>query len=148
MAINRRGDLEELIRTKSSSVVILDSNFLFVPKKFGVDIFEELKRLLGGNVRYVVTRPIINELFFVKKDAKNKNKKEVNFALGLTDRCELLEVNLGSDESVDDSILRIASSGKFVVATNDAELRRRLRKVGVPVIYLRQRSHLELEGNA
>ncbi|NIU39058.1 hypothetical protein GWN65_03535, partial [Candidatus Bathyarchaeota archaeon] len=32
------------------------------------------------------------------------------------------------------------------VATNDRELRKRLRNLGVPVIFLRQRHRLELEG--
>jgi len=33
-----------------------------------------------------------------------------------------------------------------VVATNDARLRRELRRLGVPVIYLRGLGKLELEG--
>jgi rRNA-processing protein FCF1 len=148
MATNRCWDPEELIQAKGSRVVIIDSNFLFVPHKFKVDIFEELKRLLGGNVRFFITRPIINELFLIKKDAKNKDKKEIDFALGLMERCEIIELNLRPNESVDDSIIRISSEGKFMVATNDIELRKRLRNVGVAVIYLRQKSHLELEGNA
>jgi rRNA-processing protein FCF1 len=32
------------------------------------------------------------------------------------------------------------------VATNDRELRRKLRREHVPTIFLRERSHLEIEG--
>ncbi len=70
MATDRRGDTEGLTRTRPSAAVILDSNFLFIPLKFGVDIFEELNRLLGRNVRCIVTTPIIDELKLLTIDAK------------------------------------------------------------------------------
>lgn len=146
MATDRRGDPERLIRTGPSAAVILDSNFLFIPLRFGVDIFEEFHRLLGRNVRCIVTTPIIDELRLLRTDAKPSFMKEVDFALGLVDRCEVMEASLDSGETVDDSIVREASDGPFIVATNDAELRRRLRKAGVSVVFLRQRSHLEMEG--
>jgi rRNA-processing protein FCF1 len=146
VATDRRGDPEGLTRTGPSAAVILDSNFLFIPLRFGVDIFEELHRLLGRNVRCVVTMPIIDELRLLRTDAKPSFRKEVDFALGLVDRCEVMEASLGPGEAVDDSIVRVASDGPFIVATNDAELRRRLRKAGVSVVFLRQRNHLEIEG--
>jgi rRNA-processing protein FCF1 len=68
--------------------VILDSNFLFIPSRFRVDVFQELNRLLGRNVRCVVTTPIIDELRLLRTDAKPSFIKEVDFALGLVDRCE------------------------------------------------------------
>jgi rRNA-processing protein FCF1 len=33
-----------------------------------------------------------------------------------------------------------------VVATNDIELKKRLRDINVPVVYLREKSKLEVEG--
>jgi rRNA-processing protein FCF1 len=68
--------------------VILDSNFLFIPSRFRVDVFQELNRLLGRNVRCVVTTPIIDELRLLRTDAKPSFIKEVDFALGLVDRCD------------------------------------------------------------
>ncbi len=50
------------------------------------------------------------------------------------------------EESVDDVILRVASENKLPVATNDSELRKKLRERGIPVIYLREKSKLEVEG--
>ena len=146
MATDRRGDPERLIRTEPSAAVILDSNFLFIPLRFGVDIFEEFHRLLGRNVRCLVTTPIIDELRLLRTDAKPSFKKEVDFALSLAERCEVMEISLDPGETVDDSIVKIASEGPFIVATNDAELRGRLREAGVSVVFLRQKSHLEMEG--
>jgi rRNA-processing protein FCF1 len=60
----------------------------------------------------------------------------------------VLEEELGAGETVDDFLLRSAADKGWLVATNDSDLRRRLRRVGVPVIYLRQRAYLEIDGLA
>jgi rRNA-processing protein FCF1 len=144
MAADRRRDPEGLSRTGAS--VLLDSNFLFVPLRFGVDIFEELQRLLGRTPRCLVPRPIVEELRHLKINAKPSLKKEVDFALDLAHRCELLDEELLPGEEVDDFILRLAVENGWPVATNDSGLRRRLRGIGVPVIYLRQQAFLEIDG--
>jgi rRNA-processing protein FCF1 len=126
--------------------VLLDSNFLFVPLHQGIDIFEELDRLLEGRVRCVVTHSIVDELERLKRDSGPSLQKEARFAIGLTKRCDLLDEGLLPCETVDESILRVAKEQGYVVATNDAELRRRLRRNGVAVVYVRQRSQLALEG--
>lgn len=126
--------------------VILDSNFLFIPLQFGVDIFEELQRILGGLVRCVVPSPVIEELRALERDAGPKAKREADFALTMAERCEVAEGDAGSWETVDDAILQLALRKKCPVATNDAHLRRRLRAEGIPVIYLRQRAYLDIDG--
>jgi len=130
-----------------TTTVILDSNFLFVPLRFGVDIFEELRRLLG-NVLCVVPSPVIEELRLLREGAKPSLKKEVEFALSMAGRCETADEAVEPGETVDEVILRLARSWRCPVATNDSELRRRLRSEGVPVIYLRQRAYLDIEGVA
>ena len=145
MATDRRRDPEGLSRI-TGVAVLLDSNFLFVPLRFGVDIFEELQRLLGRTPRCLVPRPIIEELRHLRIDAKPSLEKEVDFALDLANRCELLDECLLPGEEVDDFILRLAVENGWPVATNDSGLRRRLRGAGVPVIYLRQQAFLEIDG--
>lgn len=126
--------------------VILDSNFLFVPGHFGIDIFEELQRLFEGPVRCVIPSPVVEELRLLGQEAKPKDRKMMEFALSLSGRCEVAEENLLRGEMVDDAILRLALRWRCPVATNDSQLRRRLRAVGIPVIYLRQRAYLEVDG--
>ncbi|HUS79530.1 MAG TPA: 30S processome protein Utp24 [Patescibacteria group bacterium] len=130
----------------SGPSVILDSNFLFVPKRFNVDIFEEMRRLLGANVRFLVPRPVITELHLLRHRAAPSVTREIDFALSLVERCEVLEEGLLDGELVDDFISRMSSEKGYGVATNDRELRRHLRASGVQVVYLRQRTHLEVEG--
>jgi len=94
-----------------------------------------------------VPKPVIEELRLLKLDAKPSFVKEIDFAVGLVERCEVLDENLDPGENVDDFILRITSRTGYPVATNDADLRQRLRAVGVPVVYMRQRAFLEIDGN-
>lgn len=131
---------------KRSITIIIDSNFLFVPLQFGVDIFEELRRLLGGSIRCVVPSTVLEELQLLRRDSKPSVKKQIDFALSLAERCEKIEVDVVSGETVDDSIVRMARLLRCPVATNDAELRRRLRAEMTPVIYMRQKAYLEMDG--
>lgn len=126
--------------------VIIDSNFLFIPLKFRVDIFSELQRLLEGRARCVVPNPVLEELQQIKQEAKPSLRRQAAFALELAERCERIDEGLREGETVDDLIVRLAESLGCPVATNDSKLRKRLRERLIPVIYLRERSHLELDG--
>jgi rRNA-processing protein FCF1 len=47
---------------------------------------------------------------------------------------------------VDEMILRLSKEKGVPVATNDRSLRRKLRDINIPVVYVREKSHLSLEG--
>jgi rRNA-processing protein FCF1 len=64
----------------------------------------------------------------------------------LAEKCRVIPVEKGLEETYDDVIVRVAAEWKFPVATNDRELRKRLKNLGVPVIFLRQKRRLMLEG--
>ena len=138
--------MAEAAPKRQGVTVILDSNFLFIPRQFGVDIFEELQRLLEGLVRGVVPSPVVEELRLLRQEAKPSRRREIDFALALADHCELVEEQVEHGETVDDAIVRLAIRWRCPVATNDAHLRRRLRAEGLPVIYLRQKAYLDVEG--
>jgi rRNA-processing protein FCF1 len=65
--------------------------------------------------------------------------------LQFAQKCKYVEVK-SSAEAVDDAIVEVASKWRMPVFTNDSQLRKRLRDISVPVIYVRQKSHLEIEG--
>jgi len=126
--------------------IILDSNFLLIPFQFRIDIFEELNDLLG-KVEPIVLSTTVEELKKMAEKSSAKKHMQFSAALNLTEQCEILEVKRESSESYDDVILRVASELRIPVATNDAELRKRLRKMGLATIYLRQKARLVVEGN-
>jgi rRNA-processing protein FCF1 len=126
--------------------VILDSNFLFIPAKFQIDIFEELPKLLNQRVEPVLLSSIYQELQTMTEKGAPSRRKQASLALKLAEKCRRIYVERSGKESNDDVILRIATIWKSLVATNDRELRKKLRARNIPVIYLRSKNRLELEG--
>jgi hypothetical protein len=133
----------ELRPAKKHAKVLLDSNALFVPLQFKIDIFEELKTLLEINVDPVVLSPVLKELKMLANGGTEKTRKEASFALVLAKKCKLVDYD---SESADDALVRAASEWGCPVFTNDKMLKKRLRDINVPVIYVRQKSRLEIDG--
>ena len=48
--------------------------------------------------------------------------------------------------TTDDAIVRVAKNWNCPVFTNDIQLKRKLRDISVPVIYVRQKSRLDIDG--
>jgi len=125
--------------------VILDSNFLMAPFQFHVDVFEELEYLLQKKIDFIVPSAVKLELTSISSRG-GEGAAEASLALQLASRCRVVDVNLKPQETVDDAIVKAAQKLGAVVATNDIELKKRLRDINVPVVYLREKSKLEVEG--
>ena len=124
--------------------IIMDSNALFVPFQFKIDIFEELRTLLNRNFELVLLFPIHEELKIIANKDSPKMRKQASSALKLTEKCTLYECGFAG--SPDDTIVKMAREWNCMVFTNDRELRKRLRNINVPVIYVRQKSRLGIDG--
>jgi hypothetical protein len=125
--------------------VILDSNALFVPLEFKIDIFEEIRQILKRNTEFILISPVKHELEILAAGETPKIRRQANFALQLAKKCKLVAVEV-LGEKTDDVIIRVAKNWNLPVFTNDRMLRRRLRDISVPVIYLRQKSRLDIDG--
>ena len=126
--------------------VIIDSNALFAPLQFKIDVASELERLLNRRFELVMLSPVKRELEILVGKGTSKTRRMAGYALKLAEKCRYVKVDDSAEQTVDDLIIKIAAKWKAPVFTNDAELRRRLRDISVPVIYLRQKSRLEIDG--
>ena len=126
--------------------VILDSNALFVPLEFKIDIFEELKRLVNRNVEFILLSPVKRELEMLAAKDSPKIRREAIFALRLAEKCKYVAVEEDGRVVIDDVIVRVAKNWNSPVFTNDRQLKKRLRDISVPVIYVRQKSRLDIDG--
>jgi rRNA-processing protein FCF1 len=126
--------------------VILDSNAFFVPLELKIDIFEEVKHLLNQNIEFILLSPIKHELEMLATKKSPKIRREAFFALKLAEKCKYVLVESDNKLTVDDTILRVAKNWKSPVFTNDRRLKSRLRDISVPVIYVRQKSRLDIDG--
>lgn len=130
------------------TIVILDSNFLFVPIQFKVEIPDGIEALLNRRARLLLPRPVYDEIEKVATHGTAEEQKQAKLALELGELwCEIFDVETETGESVDDLIVRLANKLRCLVATNDRDLRKRLRQKDIPVIFLRERSHLAIDGH-
>ena len=126
--------------------VLLDSNFLMIPMALHIDVFEEVQNLLGKKVEFILIKPVYEELRRLSRREGSKVGRQAAYALELAKRCKMKNVELKASESIDDAIAGVAKDTGIMVATTDLELKKRLRNINVPVIYVRERSRLKVEG--
>jgi rRNA-processing protein FCF1 len=126
--------------------IILDSNALFVPLQFNIDLFEDLRKLLNRNFELFLLSSTRMELQRIATHGSSSLRKDAALALKLAEKCKPLNVAQRPGTSADDLIVQAATRYKYPVFTNDRQLRNRLRDINVPVIYVRQKSRLEIDG--
>ena len=113
--------------------VVLDTNALLMPFEIKMNLDLALRDLLG-EARIVVPSALVGEL----KHVKHRYAKA---ALALARKYEIIP----TEYSGDDAVVEVAFKTGGYVLTNDKELRRRLRKEGVPIIFLRSSTHLAID---
>ncbi len=113
-----------------------------------IDIISDLDRLVKREYELIALSGVITELQGLLSTSKPKKRKKVEFALRFLQEqnIKVLNEKLLPNETADEYILRIAKKTKFVVATNDANLKKKLRDANNSVIYLRQKSYLAVDG--
>ena len=126
-----------------SKEVVIDTNFFMVPFQFNVDIIDELEE---ARPSYELTCPIfvINGLKGLIRNNEGKIRLNADLALKLANssNIEIKDISLENNETVDDALLRVSE----VLATNDIELKKRARKKGITVAYLRQKKYIAIDG--
>ncbi|NJE25075.1 nucleotide-binding protein [Thermococcus sp. MV5] len=128
-------------------IVVPDTNFLLVPGQFGVDIVGELQRILDVNFEIAIPNVVLNELDLIERKVKGRDLMAVRMAKKLAEKFITLEIGRFGEKPIDQQILEFAlNMPNVIVCTNDKALKKRLRENGIPVIYLRQKKILELEG--
>jgi rRNA-processing protein FCF1 len=132
--------------TRKPIQILIDTNFLMVPIRFGVDYQAEIERIIEASFILITTPAVVEELKQLRMSVKVGELKEIDFALTQAEKITVIDEILAPGEKVDDQLIRIAKREGCVVATTDSELRRRLRRAGLPVIFLRQARYLVIEG--
>lgn len=116
--------------------LLLDANFLVLPFQQKLDLFSEFDRLLGAYQVYTLNRTY-NEALHLQDGRYSENVER------FVEEKDIDIVTVDSDEEVDDILIELA--GDYVVCTNDSEVRKELREMNSPHIYLRGGDHLEAE---
>ncbi len=126
--------------------VIMDTNSFFVPLKFGISLPSDLENLLNRKFEMVLLSRVKNELTTLATTRSASTKKNAEIALKLAEKCTYKEIKTARSQPTDEVIIETAKKWKAAVFTNDRLLRKKLRDISVPVIYVRQKSHLAVNG--
>ncbi|TXT53606.1 MAG: hypothetical protein BAJALOKI2v1_900010 [Promethearchaeota archaeon] len=146
------------LNSKKHKIIVLDSNFLFLPSQFQTDYLEIIEMKLGTSISYIIYQQILDELNAKKRRRKNSSKfrRDLNLGLQYLEKSRLhhnidfIGETKNKMETTDEFLIRkcvnLKRTNKSIyLATNDQELRKKAKKRGVNIIYLRQKSYLVIE---
>ncbi|MEK6974154.1 MAG: PIN domain-containing protein [Nanoarchaeota archaeon] len=112
--------------------IIFDTNFLLHSLKYRIDFASELRRICDFNYILCILDKSIVEI-------KKQKSSEAKLALSFIDGFKIINTK-EPGKNVDD-ILVDSASKDIIVATQDKELKRRLRKKHAPIIVIRQKKY-------
>ncbi|MBL7050734.1 nucleotide-binding protein [Candidatus Woesearchaeota archaeon] len=131
--------------------VLIDTNFLLIPAIFNVDIFSEFERILPTYKLYILDK-CVEELENITKTQRGKHLLAAKLALSLLQKYPIKTLKtekhinrtkpLSKIPYVDDIILDFAVKNDYIVATQDKELKEKLKRQRIKTINLRQKKYL------
>lgn len=121
--------------------VVVDTNFLLLPFQFRIDVFSELDYIIDEPFQLVLSSKVLSELKGLSKKM-GKAGAGARFALKLIETRKDNLKKITSKKPVDDWIVDYSKEQKAIVCTNDAALKKRLKKNRIKVIGLRTKTKL------
>jgi uncharacterized protein len=132
MAVDRDGNPHRV-------TVLLDTNALMMPSQFRIDLFEELRDLLGSYEPIVLVE-VVEELKRLSS-GHGKDAAAARLGLEMSRKCTIVESGSG-EGTVDERIVGFAGRHGGMVLTNDRALRNQLLVQKIPVISLKNQKKL------
>ena len=126
--------------------ILLDTNFLLIPAQFKVDIFSEIERICNFNYKLYILDKTIEELNNIIEKQRGKNREAAKLALKLIKLKKISIIKTEETLTTDNLIIKKADKKEFIVATQDKFLKKQLKIKNTPLIVLRQKKRLLLEG--
>lgn len=118
--------------------VLLDTNVLMMIYD-GIPVLELIEEALNTKCKFIVITPVIEELKKFCDDRSARKSKAAKLALEVVSKfCEVINYERIGMEDVDEVLIRASKDLGAIIATNDKELRRVLRNLGIPHVYYRE----------
>lgn len=122
----------------STKCVVLDTNFILSCYTFGIHL-DEIKKIVDEPCEIVVPQNVLEELN--RLHLKGKDREARNTMGAILGQYPILPLK----GPVDAALLEYAQTHDCIICTNDKVLRRMLKNMGRTTIFVRARSHLEME---
>ncbi|MFX0104308.1 MAG: PIN domain-containing protein [Candidatus Hodarchaeota archaeon] len=142
----------------NTNLIVIDSNFILLPFQFKIDFFNEIRLKIEGKLKFIIFQQVLNEL----ESKRKRDPKATDFARFLDSGLSYLERNKDAynieilenckenNETTDDFLIRMLKdlkkeSQNVYLATNDSDLRKKVKKEGISIIFLRQKKYLSID---
>lgn len=126
--------------------VIFDTNFLMHSMDFKGDIFQAIEDTVNQRIEKILISPVLSEIQQLTISGSNKIKRRAKKTLELIQdkrlKFQIIDIQWQASTEVDQVIASYAQKNQCYIATNDKELRKTLRKAGISMIFIRQRSRI------
>jgi rRNA-processing protein FCF1 len=140
------------------SIVVIDSNFVLLPFQFKIDYLNEIRLKIEGELRFIIYQQILNELESKRRREPKLTKyiRLLNAGLLYIEKnyekynVDIFEEVKKDNERTDDFLLRMLKELKKenktdYLATNDSDLRKKAKKIGISTIFLKQKKYLSFD---
>jgi hypothetical protein len=140
------------------NLIVIDANFILLPFQFKIDYLYDIDSSLEGRTVFILFKQIFDELEAKRLREPNATKFIMNLKSGLSylenknEKYNIVYNHLtkSNKESTDDFLVRNCQKlkekeNRVYLASNDADLRRKVRKIGVSTIFLRQKKFLSFD---
>jgi len=140
------------------NLIVVDANFVLLPFQFKIDYLYEITASLEGKTIFIVYKQIFDELEAKKLREPNATKFHMNLKSGLLylekndEKYNIIyKQNIKSSEETTDAFLLKScqelkkKNKKVYLASNDTDLRRKARIIGINTIFLRQKKYISCD---
>jgi len=114
--------------------IVLDTNFLIDCIRFKIDLGSEL----SGNDLFVLDSTIFEIAKITKRSSNEASLAKLALELTKGKNIRILKSN---EKETDESLISCSKQG-YAIATHDRILKKRLKKAGARIIYIRQKKYL------
>jgi len=140
------------------NLIVIDANFILLPFQFKIDYLYDIDSQLEGRTVFVLFKQILDELEAKRVREPNATKFIMNLKSGLSylennnENYNIVykHITKSTEESTDDFLVRNCQElkgkeNRVYLASNDVDLRRKVRKIGFSTIFLRQKKFLSFD---
>lgn len=121
--------------------VYLDTNMLLALGRHKADIFTQIEQFLPGKPDFCVVGQVLDELKRLTDKGSREDRMAARLALVLIKQKDLKVVRSSYKKNADDALVAKACEGDYV-ATQDKELKRRLKEKNIKILTLKNKTQV------
>jgi uncharacterized protein len=121
--------------------IIPDTSFLISCAEFKIDWEKEFHRVLNEKFEIIIIENVLKEIEkLIEQGGKKRKEAKLTKTIITTKK---YKIKKGEEKHTDDVLFEL--SNKFLIATQDNELKKRIKKKGNKIGYIRQKKYVNVE---